>query len=178
MFGARSAKRQGWIEFRTSSHLFILPRAQARDGLFGVAWTSQRGYVEGVQMNGMEDDFLDLLGELKRVGPGPDRQRLKQIREELDALVERLQARVPRGERYDRLVRLNDEVTELLGAAIERMRIAANVDRAKQEREVHDAAHPTILSPQRSALADWNPRDANAIARSLRENQRGYDRSS
>ncbi|MFD4442335.1 hypothetical protein ACFWPK_21450 [Nocardia sp. NPDC058519] len=127
-------------------------------------------------MNGMEDEFLDLLAELKRVGPGPDRRRLEQIREELDVLVERLQTRVPRGERYDRLARLSDEVTEFLGAAIERMRIAANVDRAKQERESYDAAHPTILSPQRSALADWNPRDGNAIARSLRENQRGYER--
>ncbi|MGW6123105.1 hypothetical protein ACWFRF_28970 [Nocardia sp. NPDC055165] len=127
-------------------------------------------------MIGMEDEFLDLLGELKRVGPGPDRQRLEQMREELDVLVERLQTRVPRGERYDRLVRLSEEVTEFLGAAVERARIAANVDRVKREREAYDAAHPTILSQQRSALADWKPRDGNAIDRALRENQRGYDR--
>ncbi|MFE1594189.1 hypothetical protein [Nocardia sp. NPDC058705] len=174
--GRTSAKRQGRIEFRASGHLFILPRAPTRDGQFGVAWMSQRGHVEGIQMNGMEDEFLDLRGELKRVGPGPDRRRLEQIREELDALVERLQTRVPRGERYDRLVSLSEEITELLGAAIERMRIAANVNRVKQEREAYDAVHPTILSPQRSALADWKPRDENAIARSLRENQRGYER--
>ncbi|MFC8383906.1 hypothetical protein [Nocardia sp. NPDC057272] len=65
-------------------------------------------------MNSMEDEFLDLLGELKRIGPGPDRQCLEQI--------------------------------------------------------------PTILSPQRSTLADWNPRDENVIARPQRENQRGYER--
>lgn len=47
--------------------------------------------MEGIQTNGMEDEFLDLLAEFKRVGPGPDRRCLEQICEELDALVERLQ---------------------------------------------------------------------------------------
>lgn len=127
-------------------------------------------------MIGMEDEFLDLLDELRRVGPGPDRQRLERMREELDVLVERLQTQAPRDERYDRLVELSDAVATFLGAAIERARIAANVDQVKQVREAYDAAHPTILSPQRSALAEWKPRDENAITRSLRENQRGYDR--
>jgi len=102
-------------------------------------------------MSNIEDEFLDLRSELKRISD-PPRQRLQQRRDELEALIERLSTRVPRGERFDRLAALCDEVTDLLNGAIERRRIASNVERAKREREAHAAAHPTILGPERNAF--------------------------
>ncbi|MEV0344008.1 hypothetical protein AB0H49_33865 [Nocardia sp. NPDC050713] len=124
-------------------------------------------------MSSLEEQYDELIEKSKLLGHDPDRSRLRPLREELDRLDERVRTEVPVGERYYALSLLSRQASASLTAADSRAQIAHNVAQAEHEREVHDAAYPTILSPQRSALADWAD---NAIARAERNRREGIER--
>ena len=122
-------------------------------------------------MSSLADRYLDLIAEMKRLGWRPDQQPLDEIGAELVELDHQLKISGMTGPDYDRLDMMRGTAHHLLSEARSDHRIAAAVAEAAREREAYDAAHPTILSPQRNAVADWS---GNALDRSLRE--RGYGR--
>jgi len=103
-------------------------------------------------VSNLEDRYLDLISEMKRIGAGPDQQRLHEIGEELDKLDYRLRIEVATGERHYRLNLLSRETRTLLGAARAREQITLDVAKAAREREAYDREHPTILSPQHDPI--------------------------
>jgi hypothetical protein len=120
----------------------------------------------------LEELYNELIEKSKLLGHDPDPARLRTLREELDQLDHRIRDEVPAGERRYELNLLSRQANARLTAADTRAQIARNVARAEHEREAHDAANPTILSP-RSALADWTP---NAIIESERNRREGIER--
>ncbi|UGT53618.1 hypothetical protein [Nocardia asteroides] len=122
----------------------------------------------------LADRYLDLIAEMKRVGWHPDQQRLDEIGAELVELDHLLETSGMTDLDYDRLDKMRGMAHHLLTEARSDHHIALAVAAAARKREAHDAAHPTILNPERSALADWS--GGNAVDRSLRERARGYDR--
>jgi hypothetical protein len=120
----------------------------------------------------LEELYNELIEKSKLPGHDPDPARLRTLREELEQLDHRIRDEVPAGERRYELNLLSRQASACLTAADTRAQIAHNVAHAEHEREAHDAAYPTILSPQRSALADWTP---NAIIESERNRREGIE---
>ncbi|WP_433527748.1 hypothetical protein ACQPZ2_44215 (plasmid) [Nocardia pseudovaccinii] len=123
-------------------------------------------------MSSLEELYNELIAKSKLLDHDPDPARLHTLREELDQLDYRIRVEVPAGERYYELNLLSRQANASLTAADTRAQIARNVAHAEHEREAHDAAHPTILSP-RSPLADYTP---NALTRSERNWREGIER--
>ncbi|WP_157129271.1 hypothetical protein [Nocardia amamiensis] len=151
------------------------PRDKASLSLVGCAtypWKRQMPAPRGSAMSSFEELYNKLIAKSKLLGPDPDPDRLRALREELDQLDYRIRVEVPAGDRYYELNLLSRQANACLTAADNRAQIARNVARAEHEREAHDAANPTILSP-RSGLADWTP---NAIIQSERNRREGIER--
>ncbi|MGY2119398.1 hypothetical protein ACW9HR_36400 [Nocardia gipuzkoensis] len=126
-------------------------------------------------MHSLEQRYIDLIDTAKRLGHDPDPQQIRTLREELDQLDYELRISVPAGHRYYTLNMASREADTRLTAADTRAQTARNVAAAERARELHDAQHPTVLSPQRSALSDYT--GGNAIARTLRDREdRGRER--
>lgn len=123
-------------------------------------------------MNSLRDRYRDLLTEMKSIGWHPDRPRLDEISAELDELDYRIRVEVPGGQEYYQLHLMSRAAHNLLGDALARDQIERNVTHAALEREAYDAAHPTILSPQRNA---FTREPINAFDRSD-ERWDGFDR--
>ena len=123
-------------------------------------------------MSSLEELYNELIAKSKLLGHDPDLDRLRTLREELDQLDYRIRVEVPAGKRYYELNLLSQQVNSFLTAADTRAQLARSVARAKHEREAHDAAHPTILSP-RSPLADGTP---NALIQAERNWREGIER--
>jgi len=124
-------------------------------------------------VSSLADRYLDLIAEMQQVGWHPDQQRLDEIGAELVELDHQLKISGIAGPDYDRLDKMRGRAHRLLSEARSDHDIALAVAEAARKREAHDAAYPTILSPQRDALDDWS---GNALERALRERARGYDR--
>ncbi|WP_433678372.1 hypothetical protein [Nocardia sp. CA-119907] len=134
-------------------------------------WKRQNTSASGAATSSLEELYNELIAKPKLLGHDPDRDRLHTLREELDQLDYRIRVEVPAGQRYE-LNLLSRQANASLTGADSRAQIARNVAHAEREREAHDAAYPTILSP-RSPLADRAP---NALIQSERNWREGIER--
>ena len=108
-------------------------------------------------MHSRREQFGEAITKLKRLGEHPRTVQLDPLRERVEQLDHELTTVTDPDEHYT-LSKLSQEANTLLSKAYERLEIDLNVARAAHDREIHDALHPTILSPH-SALAHWGELD-------------------
>ncbi|QIS23556.1 hypothetical protein [Nocardia terpenica] len=93
--------------------------------------------------------FGDTIAEPKCLGDKPTAPKLDPLRERVEQLDHELKSVADRTEHYE-LSKLSTEANALLISAYQHGKIVLNVALAARTREIHDALHPTIFSPQPS----------------------------
>ncbi|WP_280381393.1 hypothetical protein [Nocardia wallacei] len=107
-------------------------------------------------MSGLRKRFDDVITDLSYLGGKPSREVLDPLRERVDALDHELQSVADPGEHYE-LSKLSAQANKTLTDGYARVEISLNVARAAYQRQLHDALHPTVLSPERPTLGEgWS----------------------
>lgn len=97
--------------------------------------------------------FDDINAELDRLAPVPVAVELDALAERVALLDDELRAVIDDEQRYE-LNKLSAHANATLGDRLHRLGIARNIADAAHQREIHDALHPTILSPQLPTMDD------------------------
>ncbi|WP_109524661.1 MULTISPECIES: hypothetical protein [Nocardia] len=122
-------------------------------------------------MPSLEQRYVDIIEAAKKLGHDPDVDLLRDLRGELARLDYEVRTTVPAGRRRELLDRASGGAQTLLAHAANRAKIARDVADAEHARELHDAQHPTVLSP-RSALADYTPDTLDRAVRNYKDHGR------
>lgn len=104
-------------------------------------------------MRSRREQFGDIIDTLKHLGAHPNATELDPLHDRVAQLDHRLLAITDRDE-HDTLSKLSSEANSLLEAAYQRGGIARDVAHAARARQIHDALHPTILSPHQAPEVD------------------------
>ncbi|MFI6959620.1 hypothetical protein ACIBJI_39915 [Nocardia sp. NPDC050408] len=101
-----------------------------------------------------DERFGGLIAELKRLDHRPAVKEVEQLQHHFEQLDHELTISAVTDERRYELSKLSRQAHALVTDARDRAERALDIAEAAHERQVHDALHPTITSPQLDSVPE------------------------